>query len=81
MNTVRGCTLLHLSQTLSEKEGVTLLSVWLLFCFVLFCFETDPLRNSSDCLGTHFGDEGGHIQIFACLCLQSAGIKGICHHI
>lgn len=27
MNTVRGCTLLHLSQTLSEKEGVTLLFV------------------------------------------------------
>jgi hypothetical protein len=52
------------------------------FCFVLFLFFRDRVSlNSPGCPGTHFVDQAGlGTQKSTCLCLPSAGIKGVHHH-
>jgi hypothetical protein len=54
----------------------------LLFCFVLFCFWDRVSLCSPGCPGTNSLCRPGwpRTQKFACLCLQSAGIKGMHHH-
>jgi hypothetical protein len=51
------------------------------FCFVLF-FQDRVSLYSPGCPGTHFVDQAGldRTQKSACLCLPSAGIKGVRHH-
>jgi hypothetical protein len=55
-----------------------------LFCFVLFFVFWDRVSLCSPgCPGTHFVDQAGlelRTQKSACLCLASAGIKGVHHH-
>jgi hypothetical protein len=53
------------------------------FCFVLFCFVFQDRVSlySPGCPGTHsVGQAGLELQKSACLCLPSAGIKGVRHH-
>jgi hypothetical protein len=49
------------------------------FCFV-FVFRDRVSLCSLGCLGTHSVDQAGLELKSACLCLPSAGIKGVCHH-
>jgi hypothetical protein len=58
------------------------LFVCFVFVFGLFCFVWDRVSLYSPGLpGTHSVDQAGlGTQKFACLCLPSAGIKGVCHH-
>ena len=55
-----------------------------LFLFFAFCFVFRDMVSlcSSGCPGTHSVDQAG-LKLRnppACLCLPSAGIKGLCHH-
>jgi hypothetical protein len=53
------------------------------FVFVFVCFFQDRVSlYSPGCAGTHSVDQAG-LELrnqSACLCLPSAGIKGVCHH-
>jgi hypothetical protein len=56
-----------------------------LLCFifvgVVVVFQDRVSLCSPGCPGTHSVDQAGpRTQRFACLCLSSAGIKGMCHH-
>jgi hypothetical protein len=52
--------------------------LWL-FCFVLFRDRVSLC--SLGCPGTHFVDQASlELRKSTCLCLLSAGIKGMCHH-
>jgi hypothetical protein len=53
------------------------------FCFVLFCFVFRDRVSlcSPGCLGTYFVDHAGlELRNPPASCLQSAEIKGVCHH-
>jgi hypothetical protein len=53
----------------------------LFFCFLFFVFRDRVSLYSPGCPGTHFVDQAGlELRNIACLCLPSAGIKGVCHH-
>jgi hypothetical protein len=54
----------------------TLIFIYFYFCF----FETGFFCYSPGCPGTHFVDQAGLELKSACLCLPSAGIKGVRHH-
>jgi hypothetical protein len=72
---------------LLAAESTFVLFCFVLFCFVLFCFvfvfvfrDRVSLYNPG-CPGTHFVDQGWpQTQKSVCLCLLSAGIKGVRHH-
>jgi hypothetical protein len=55
---------------------------YLAFFFLLFLVFRDRVSLCSPgCPGTHFVDQAGlETQKSACLCLPSAGIKGVRHH-
>jgi hypothetical protein len=64
--------------------GFWYLGVWclvfLVFGFWFLVFRDRVSLYSPGCPGTHFVDQAGQTQKSACLCLLSAGIKGVCHH-
>jgi hypothetical protein len=53
---------------------------FVLFCFVLFCFETGFLCVAWLSWNLLCRPSWLQIQRSTCLCLPSAGIKGMCHH-
>ena len=75
-------TTLPLIIVLSFPEKKTI-KVLLFVCFlVLFFFRDRVSLYHPGCPGTHSVDQAGldRTQKSACLCLPSAGIKGVCHH-
>jgi hypothetical protein len=66
-----------------DRENPTVLSIlFVLFCFVLFCFETGSLCIALVILEITLKTKlVSNWQRSACLCLLSAGTKGVCHHI
>jgi hypothetical protein len=50
---------------------------FLSFCL---CVSDGVSLYSPGCLGTHFGGQVGVNLRDACLCLLSAGVKGVCYH-
>ena len=63
--------------TASMSSFLCLVWFWDLFCL----FETGFLYSFGAYPGTHYVDQAGlDSQRSACLCLPSAGIKGMLHH-
>jgi hypothetical protein len=55
--------------------------MFVLFCFVLFCFETGFLCVALIVLELALQTRlASNSQNFACLCIPSTGIKGMYHH-